>query len=337
MQGINWGIMGAGRISYRFATALALDEDARLVAVAGRTAAKLDAFASEHYVAPERRYASADDGGAAAYRRLIDDPDIDAIYLSLPHGMHAEWACRALRAGKAVLCEKPAVVTEAEAQDIAAATRESGALFMEAMKNRFCPLRDRVWDVLRSGELGAVTSVTSVQKLTYGDAVIPYLLDPRQGGALFDMGCYGVGWIEELTQGDPQVDRLAVRWRKVESGRVDWADDVYMTLGGVPVHLVLDGEAGYESLLTIACERGSVEVERLHRPERATVTATLGKRRTIEAPFEKDDFYGEIAHFNALLREGSAESPVMPLASTVRNARIIDAVRAHFDEATELL
>ena len=107
--------------------------------------------------------------------------------------MHTRWACRALRAGKAVLCEKPAVLSEEEALSIASISRERGVLFMEAMKNRFCPMRTRVKDLLASGELGRIVSIESVQKLDYGESPSGYLLDPLQGGCLYDMGCYAVG------------------------------------------------------------------------------------------------------------------------------------------------
>lgn len=324
---VRWGVLGAGRISHRFASSLQAVDGARLVAAAGRTPLHVDEFCDTFSVDACHRYASLDGRGEAAYDALIADPDVDAIYLALPHGMHARWACRALRAGKAVLCEKPAVLCEGEAHSIAAASHEHGTLFMEAMKNRFCPLRDRVRELLASGELGCITSIESVQKLDYGEQPSRYLLDPTQGGCLYDMGCYAVGWIEDLLPGDAVVLSRDVRWREVPDGRVDWADDVRMGIVGVPVHLVCDGKADYESHLTIACEKGSLEVERLHRPERAFVRFDDGRELAIDAPFEVDDFYGEVLHATRLVRAGELESPVMSIAATQRCARIVDAIR----------
>ena len=241
--------------------------------------------------------------------------------------MHAHWVCRALRAGKAVLCEKPAVLNEEEALSIASASRERGVLFMEAMKNRFCPMRTRVKDLLASGELGRIVSIESVQKLDYGEPPSSYLLDPLQGGCLYDMGCYAVGWFEDLLAGACDVSSREVRWRDVSGGRVDWADEIHMSVGGIPIHMACDGKAAYESRLTITCERGSLEIERLHRPELAHVKCSDGRMLEINAPFEVDDFYGEIQHATQLIRAGKPESPVMPLAATQRCARIIDAIR----------
>lgn len=241
--------------------------------------------------------------------------------------MHTRWACRALRAGKAVLCEKPAVLSEEEALSIASASRECGVLFMEAMKNRFCPMRTRVEGLLASGELGCIVSIESVQKLDYGESPSSYLLDPLQGGCLYDMGCYAVGWFEDLLAGACDVSSREVRWRDVSGGRVDWADEIHMSVGGIPIHMVCDGKAAYESRLTIACERGSLEIERLHRPELAHVKYSDGRVLEIDAPFEVDDFYGEASHATQLIRAGKLESPVMPLAATQRCAQIIDAIR----------
>lgn len=163
LREVRWGVLGAGRISHRFVSSLKEVDWARLVAAAGRTPSHVEEFCRAFSIDAAHSYATADDSGDAAYDALIADPDVDAIYLALPHGMHTRWACRALRAGKAVLCEKPAVLSEEEALSIASTSRERGVLFMEAMKNRFCPMRTRVKDLLASGELGRIVSIESVQ------------------------------------------------------------------------------------------------------------------------------------------------------------------------------
>lgn len=97
---IRWGILGAGKIAYRFASSLEQEADSVLAAISCRSQEKADRFAQAHPV--EKIY--------IGYEKLLADPQIDAIYLALPHGLHEEWAIRAIQAGKAVLCEKPAAL-----------------------------------------------------------------------------------------------------------------------------------------------------------------------------------------------------------------------------------
>ena len=125
--------------------------------------------------------------------------------------MHTRWACRALRAGKAVLCEKPAVLSEEEALSIASASRECGVLFMEAMKNRFCPMRTRVEDLLASGELGCIVSIESVQKLDYGEFPSSYHIDFEDATALDLFAGTGSISLELVSRGCSRVISAAVR------------------------------------------------------------------------------------------------------------------------------
>ncbi len=218
MDQVRWGIMGAGGIARRFARALEQVEGARLVAVSGRRAERLDAFAEEFPVDEARRYASVEDDGASAHARLAENPDVDAVYLALPHGMHEVWAARLLRAGKAVLCEKPAVLSEREALHIAEVARETGTLFMEAMKPRFMPAREQVKALIEGGELGAVTSLDIAHRVDYGDQTGRYLLDAAQGGTLYDLGCYGVAWAEDVLAGEAEVEACRTRWMAASDG-----------------------------------------------------------------------------------------------------------------------
>lgn len=320
---VRWGILGAGGIAKRFAASLAGVEGTRLVAVSGRTAGRLAAFA------PARVYADGSDG-AAAHERLLADSEVDAVYLALPHSMHARWTVRALCAGKAVLCEKPAVLTAGEAREIAAVARETGMLFVEAMKCRFVPLHSRVQALLGTGELGRVRRIDCVQLVDYGEGRLGYLIDPVGGGALYDLGCYPMSWVEELTCGAPAGVSALARWKEVPGGRVDWAGRAELAFaGGVEATVAWAGDsANYDCSCLITCENGSIAVERAHRPERAVVHRAGRPDEVVEAPYDPDDFHGEIAHFCGLLRSGAVESPVMPLAATVRNAELLDAVRA---------
>lgn len=362
MDKVRWGILGAGGIAHRFARALEHVDDASLVAISGRNAARLDEFAAEYPVEPHKRYVSDEDNGEGAHQMLVDDPDIDAVYLALPHGLHEVWACRLLEAGKAVLCEKPATLSAKQAQHVVDVARTNKALFVEAMKPRFMPVRARVHEILASGELGAICRLKVVHRLDYGDLGDSYLFDPVQGGTLYDIGCYGVAWAEDLLAGEIEVKRAEVEWLPVAGGlradiaegsrldatdfsradaaegsRVDIAEKAQLNIGGIPVSFDFAGNSkDYCVELCITCEHGKICMPMFHRPQGFTVkhfdavedSIENYAEEHIEAPLAVDDFYDEVAHACALIREGACESPLMSLDSSVRVAQIIDAIRA---------
>ena len=315
---IRFGILGAGNIAHRFAASLAKVEGAELVAASRRTAGKAAAFLAEVPCAP----------GARAYgdhEALLADPEVDAIYLALPHDLHHAWALRALDAGKAVLCEKPAMLSEAEAAEVTAAARERGLLFMEAMKTRFVPLHPHVVDAV-----GALGPVARVHASLCNDALASfrtrdtYILGGGPGsGVLLDCGIYCASWLDELLPGEIAVERVDTAFYEGSDVYVD----AHMTIGGVAAELECACDRARPRQLVVEGERGILTVDDLHRPQHAELRIAGEPTRDLDAPYEVDDFYGQITHFCALMRAGDIESPLMPHAATCRCARILDAIR----------
>ncbi|WP_417057565.1 Gfo/Idh/MocA family protein [Enorma massiliensis] len=315
---IRFGILGAGNIAHRFAASLAKVEGAELVAASRRTAEKAAAFLAEVPCAP----------GARAYgdhEALLADPEVDAIYLALPHDLHHAWALRALDAGKAVLCEKPAMLSEAEAAEVTAAARERGLVFMEAMKTRFVPLHPHVVDAV-----GALGPVARVHASLCNDALASYrtrdtyILGGGPGsGVLLDCGIYCASWLDELLPGEIAVERVDTAFYEGSDVYVD----AHMTIGGVAAELECACDRARPRQLVVEGERGVLTVDDLHRPQHAELRIAGEPTCDLDAPYEVDDFYGQITHFCALMRAGDIESPLMPHAATCRCARILDAIR----------
>lgn len=315
---IHFGILGAGNIAHRFAASLAKVEGAELVAASRRTAEKAAAFLAEVPCA----------SGARAYgdhEALLADPEVDVIYLALPHDLHHTWALRALDAGKAVLCEKPAMLSEAEAAEVTAAARERGLLFMEAMKTRFVPLHPHVVDAV-----GALGPVARVHASLCNDALASYrthdtyILGGGPGsGVLLDCGIYCASWLDELLPGEIAVERVDTAFYEGSDVYVD----AHMTIGGVAAELECACDRARPRQLVVEGERGILTVDDLHRPQHAELRIAGEPTRVLDAPYEVDDFYGQITHFCALMRAGDIESPLMPHAATCRCARILDAIR----------
>ena len=180
---LRWGIIGTGKIAAAFAHALEHTDSGDLVAVASRTEANAERFGETHGV--ERRHAT--------YEALVDDQGVDAVYVSTPHPMHAEWAIRCAEAGKHVLCEKPMTLNEADTMAVVEAARRNDVFLMEAFMYRCHPQTERLVELLRSGVIGDVKLV----RATFGfrgayDPEERHLANALGGGGILDLGCYTV-------------------------------------------------------------------------------------------------------------------------------------------------
>ena len=319
---VRWGILGAGNIAHRFCASLAHEGRSKPVAVSRRSEEKANAFLAEVGAAPGvRAYGSHD--------ALLEDGDVDAIYLALPHAHHHAWALRAIAAGKAVLSEKPAMLTADEMREVAEASRAHGVLFMEAMKPRFQPIYPKVCDQVQG--IGRITSVYASlcnDMLEQVAGSPTYHMTPGAGaGVLLDCGTYCANWLADLLDAQAPIEV-----GHAECVLVDGGVDVYvrseLEVAGVAAELECAFDRAKPRVCRIVGERGVIEVDELHRPQRAVVSLEGEEPREVVAPYVVDDFFGEISHFVDLLETGKAASPVMGLEDSVRVAEYLDAVRA---------
>ena len=318
---MRFAILGAGNIAHRFAASLAHEPAAVLCAASCRTQEKAAAFLAEvPHADGARAYGS--------HEQLLADPEIDAIYLALPHAFHHEWAIAALRAGKAVLCEKPAMLTADQMREVAGVARETGTLFMEAMKPRFVALYSHVMDALpRIGQIVRVEATLCNDMLGLVEGSGTYHMAPGPGaGVLLDCGIYCASWIAELC---PKDSLSIVSITGAERNGIDVYADAQLLCGDVEARLEWAFDRAKPRQATIVGTRGRIVVDELHRPQRATVYVDGEAPAELDVPYAHDDFYGEIHHFVGLVEAGVAESPLMSLADSIRCAELIDKVRAH--------
>ena len=311
---IKWGILGAGNIAKRFAQSLTYEEDAILYAISGRNPEKLQTFQQEH--PSEKVY--------IGHENLLDDPNVDAIYVGLPHDMHFEWALKAIAAHKAVLCEKPAVLNENEMQEIMDASHQENVLFMEAMKSRFEPAYRKARELLHGNVIGDILSVKAqissiFPKEKYGTS---FITKPVVGGALLDTGCYCVNWVNDLLKEEPIVK--SVSSHLVNS--VDYFVDATLQFGNVEAEVIAGIDRKMDPLVEIVGTKGTMIIEKPHRPDRIHLLS-YGKEEILDLPYIHDDFYGQIHHFDELIKKDRSESDVMSLQDSLRNAHILDLIK----------
>ena len=211
---IQWGIVGAGTIANTFAGDMTHVPNAEVAAVAARSKSSASDFANKYGIGKAYQ----------GYDELYADPDIDAIYVATPHTLHLKNSADALRAGKAVLCEKPITTSAAECQSLIDVATETNGYLMEAMWTWFLPAIQQAKDWVNAGHIGELRHVKA--ELGYPKTYDPRsrLYDPAlAGGCLLDMGVYPIAIARYFTEKSP--DDIHVIARHAPNG-VD--DDIAM-------------------------------------------------------------------------------------------------------------
>jgi predicted dehydrogenase len=178
---VQWGILSTARINDKFLAGAAQSPALDVTAVASRDLIRAREYADEHGI--ERAHGS--------YAELLADPEIEAVYLSLPNSMHLQWTEEALRAGKHVLCEKPLGRRAADVEAVFDIAEREGRLLMEAFMYRHNPQTAKVAELVASGSIGALRLIRSAFSFTITDSTDVRLTTGLDGGALMDVGCYG--------------------------------------------------------------------------------------------------------------------------------------------------
>jgi xylose dehydrogenase (NAD/NADP) len=319
---LRWGIIGVGRIARKFAAALRGSPEAQIVALASRDQARADAAAAELGVACAH----------GSYQALLEDREVEAIYLALPNSMHVEWAVRAAQAGKHVLCEKPLAPTAAEAERMFTAARAAGVWLMEAFMYRFHPRTLRLTELIRSGAVGKVQLVRIGFSFSL-DRPGDVRWDPNlAGGALYDVGSYCVN-LARLAIGEaPTRAWASARWSATNvdetlAGTLEYP-------GGAIAQIACSFRASFQQQAQIVGNDGLIELDQTFtmHPDQAThIRLWRGNHfaQLEQIDIEPTNHYRlEAEGFGRLIRAGHAQHglPEMPLAETLDNLATIEAL-----------
>jgi predicted dehydrogenase len=313
---INWGIIGAGTIAHRFANSLAQVEDTRLYAVSNRTLEKAKAFQAQHLC--QVAYDS--------YQDVLDDAQVDAVYIALPHQFHEEWVLKAMAANKAVLCEKPATMNVSEAKAIADAHEKHPVFFMEAMKNRFTPTYEAVSARIKAGEIGKITKITTSLCRVFDEASSNYHFQEGPGGCLLDMGIYNAGLMQGLLPGEYALKDVSY---ELHPNHIEIYVHAKFDVNGVEAVLESAFDRQTETKAVITGTKGEIVVHDFHRPTAYDLTLNGQEAKHFDLGYIVDDFYGEISHTVEMIKQGRTESDRMPIADTIAMADIIGQVKEH--------
>ena len=311
---LRWGFIGNGWI------AKVLAEDFKIAglkiqAIGARNQAKADEFA-DTYGIPNRH---------DSYEKLVNDPEVDIVYVATPHPFHVRDAVLALNSGKHVLCEKPFTINEKEAVQIKEAANRNNRFVMEAMWARFLPGQNELQKIIKSGAIGKVRIVIADHTRYLVD--IRRLWDPELGGgALLDLGVYPIHLIVRLLGIPTKIESSA----KLSSENIDEYLMCKMDFadGGMATFLTTNSVAG-ANRATIYGEKGRVEVE--GSAWDGTNFSLFNQAGDFISKYQ-ENHPGTGRQFQALevercIREGLLESPQLQVDETIAIMRIMDQIR----------
>ncbi len=334
MKQTRWGILGPGNIAQNFADGLAQATSGKLVAIASTSADRRAAFGDRNKVSAEKRHST--------YEALLADNDIDAVYISTPHPWHAHWATAAMRAGKAVLVEKPAGMNGAEVLALTEVAQQSGTFLMEAFMYRCHPQIARVLEIIKSGQIGKISHM----KIQFGFSATfnpaSRLFDRNLGGGgILDVGGYPMSLARLFAGAEP----TSIKGSGIvgKSGVDEVAYGLLTFAGGLTAEIACAVTRNMDNRAIITSDKGTIEIVdpwvpgRNVGPSDATIITTIdGKAHseTLRSPNQLFSFEAEVA--SKAITEGKTQAPypAMSWADSIGNNAALDRWRAELGYVT---
>lgn len=300
MPKIRWGLLSTAHINRRVIPAIRASRRGELAAVASRDGDKALAYAAQWDI--PRAFAS--------YEAMLAAPEIDAVYISLPNHLHAEWTIKALQAGKHVLCEKPFATSVDEANSMIAASHSTGMVLAEAFMYRHHRQTHMVEEIVLSGRLGEVRLIHASFSFSIDEENRPgnvRLVPEFGGGSLWDAGIYPVSYVRRIYGVMPELV-FGSQWLGETGVDEVFAGQMIFSLGRA-AQISCSFHTPFQSLLEIHGTEARLELNRpfTRMEQRGTKMTLVGvDGRTEELRVPKQDLYlGEVEDMHAAILDGA--------------------------------
>lgn len=314
---MNIGILGCGHIAHTLAKTIKKmeKEDIHLVACGSRTLDKAQEFAKKFHIPAYY----------GTYEELVNDNNVDLVYVATPHSKHYEDVMLALDHNKNVLCEKAFTTSSKLAEEMIALAKEKNLLLAEAIWTRYMPYRKMVQELLDSGTIGQPKLVTA--NLCYLINYKSRLIKPELGGGtLLDLGIYPLNFAcmffpEEITK----IEAVCTYTDK----HLDETDTFHLTFqNGVNANLYSSMASFSDRKGVIAGDKGYIEVKNINNPERITIYDINHRKLSIKNPPKKISGYEyELRECQEAIQNHQIECPSMPHSEILRMLKIMDTIR----------
>lgn len=311
----NVGIIGAGWIADKMAISLAPLSDYQVLAIASRSLEKAQAFASQYGI--QKAYGS--------YEELVQDADIDLVYIATPHSHHYDHALLAINAGKPVLVEKAFTANVRQAKEVLEAAKQKGVFITEAIWTRYMPLSHKVKELMDSGIIGEPRVLT---------ATLCYMMENKErivspelcGGALLDLGVYSLNFARMYFGTD--IVKTVTNCILGPTG-MDMQESMSLTYAnGRMANLQSGALCLNDRQGIISGTEGYIRVDNINCPELIEVYRNYELVERIERPADMVTGYEyQVMECKRCMDEGLLESPMMPHEETISIMQQMDDMR----------
>ncbi|MCL6457671.1 MAG: Gfo/Idh/MocA family oxidoreductase [Gorillibacterium sp.] len=316
---ISWGILGPGNIAGQFVKDLVHAEGAQVVAVGSRTKANAERFAEKHGI--PRAYGS--------YEELALDNEVEIIYVATPHPAHKDNVMTCLRAGKAVLCEKPFTMSANEARELTAYAEANKLFLMEAMWTRYLPTIRKVREWLSAGKIGEVRLLKADAGFRSDWNPEGRLLNPKLGGgALLDIGIYPISFASMIFGQAPAKIVSAVHLG--ETGVDEQFAVTFQYPNGSIANLNGSIRLQVQSDAYLYGTEGYIFIPNFLSARTATLFVAGGEPEIFADHNVAHGFAYEAEEAMQALREGRTASEILTPEETLQIMKTVDAIRAEW-------
>ena len=319
MHEYKWGILAPGNISHKFVQGLSVVPGAVKYAVGSRDKNRAETFASQYGF--KKAYGS--------YQELVNDPDVDIIYIATPHPQHEDAAILCMNNKKAVLCEKPVSVNAQQTERMIKCARENNVFFMEAMWTRFLPTVCKARELIANNEIGNIRLINA--SFGFRSEINPegrlFSLSAG-GGSLLDVGIYNLSFCSMLYGKQP--DRIQSDMTIGSTGVDEETSLLLGYEGGKKAQLTSAIRLGMPQDAVILGENGRIELPDYWHGNILKLYNENGMKE-FSLPFEATGYQFEAIEVMQCLSEGHTESKIMPLDESLAVMQTSDRIRKDND------
>ncbi|MFC0524306.1 Gfo/Idh/MocA family protein [Pontibacillus salicampi] len=254
---MKWGILGAANIARKAVIPAIQRAGADVVAIASRSGSAEEM--AEEFGIP-KSYGS--------YEELLNDQEIEAVYIPVPNHLHKQWTITAAEAGKHILCEKPAALTHDDTKQMLESCKENNVYFLEAFMYQFHPQHERVKELIIAGEIGQVQFMKASFSFLFDKSTNNIRLEAdKGGGALWDVGCYGIHSSMKILQSTPKTAQGLLHMD--QKHQVDTTTFVQLEMeNGTMAQIDCSFDAPMRQAYEVIGTNGTIKVPRAYRPDK---------------------------------------------------------------------